>query len=66
MLLFTKFPTVQQLKSLPAGDRGPRLRTLIAETTSSLDGAPPHIQAHRLRRIERLREVGRLAGVELQ
>lgn len=58
-----KSPTLAELQRMPAGDRGPRLRTLIALYESRIEGANSPMQAKLRTNIRRVIEVGQLAGV---
>lgn len=57
------FPSVPQLLKMPAGDRAPRLRALIAFHQDRIEGAAPDIQARHRSSIRRVLDVGRLVGV---
>ena len=56
-------PSVFDLQRMPAGDRGPHLRTLIRRHQDRMEGAAPGAQAYLRTMIRQLVEVGRLVGI---
>lgn len=57
------FPSVLDLRRMPAGDRAPRLQALIAFHNARIEGATPAVQAQHRTSIRKVLEVGRLAGI---
>lgn len=57
------FPSVPELRKMPAGERGPRLRALIAFHAARIEGAAPAVQAMHRTMIRKVQAVGRLVGV---
>ena len=58
-------PSAEELELLPAGDRGPRLRALIAFYKARLDGAPLRVRTRHLNRIRQARTVATLTGLAI-
>lgn len=57
------FPSVLDLRSMPAGERAPRLRALIAFHASRIEGAAPDVQVRHRSIIRKVHTVARLAGI---
>lgn len=58
-------PSVEELELLPSGDRGPRLRALIAFYEERIAGAAPRVRTRHLNRIRQAQVVARLAGIAI-
>jgi hypothetical protein len=57
------FPSLPQLRAMPAGERAPRLRALIEFHRARLDDPNPHVQASYRAGIAKVRKFARLAGI---
>jgi hypothetical protein len=56
-------PSLAELMRLPAGDRGPRLRSIIAFYRAKAESPHAHVQARHRTTIRKVHAVARLAGI---
>jgi hypothetical protein len=56
-------PSVEKLRRMPAAERGPRFRALIAFYGVRIEGAPQRLRARHLSRIQQAQAVGQQLGI---
>lgn len=57
--------SIEELRLIPAGDRGPRLRALIAFYEARVDGAAPRVRSRHLSRIRQAQAVARITRIAI-